>query len=63
MPVTSCVMRDATSVTVEPSSALAASPGQRSTRARYELFVIRTDSVNQHGRLAVRGRFTAFVRG
>jgi 3-hydroxybutyryl-CoA dehydratase len=26
-------------------------------------FVIRTDSVNQHGRIAVRGRFTAFVRG
>jgi 3-hydroxybutyryl-CoA dehydratase len=34
-----------------------------STRGTNELFVIRTDSVNQHGRLAVRGRFTAFVRG
>ena len=32
-------------------------------RGNAELFVIRTDSVNQHGRLAVRGRFTAFVRG
>lgn len=35
----------------------------RSVRGANELFVIRTDSVNQHGRLAVRGRFTAFVRG
>jgi len=35
----------------------------RSSRRNNELFVIRTDSVNQHGRLAVRGRFTAFVRG
>jgi acyl dehydratase len=35
----------------------------RSVRGNNELFVIRTDSVNQHGRLAVRGRFTAFVRG
>jgi acyl dehydratase len=35
----------------------------RSVRGSNELFVIRTDSVNQHGRLAVRGRFTAFVRG
>jgi len=35
----------------------------RSARGSNELFVIRTDSVNQHGRLAVRGRFTAFVRG
>jgi len=35
----------------------------RSARGNNELFVIRTDSVNQHGRLAVRGRFTAFVRG
>ncbi|MGZ6133176.1 MAG: FAS1-like dehydratase domain-containing protein, partial [Myxococcaceae bacterium] len=34
-----------------------------STRGANALFVIRTDSVNQHGRLAVRGRFTAFVRG
>ncbi len=34
-----------------------------STRGANSLFVIRTDSVNQHGRLAVRGRFTAFVRG
>jgi len=34
-----------------------------STRGNNQLFVIRTDSVNQHGRLAVRGRFTAFVRG
>jgi len=34
-----------------------------STRGNNELFVIRTDSVNQHGRIAVRGRFTAFVRG
>jgi acyl dehydratase len=33
------------------------------TRGANTLFVIRTDSVNQHGRLAVRGRFTAFVRG
>ncbi len=33
------------------------------TRGSNQLFVIRTDSVNQHGRLAVRGRFTAFVRG
>jgi acyl dehydratase len=33
------------------------------TRGNNALFVIRTDSVNQHGRLAVRGRFTAFVRG
>jgi len=32
-------------------------------RGSNELFVIRTDTVNQHGRLAVRGRFTAFVRG
>jgi len=32
-------------------------------RGSNELFVIRTDSVNQHGRIAVRGRFTAFVRG
>ena len=32
-------------------------------RGANALFVIRTDSVNQHGRLAVRGRFTAFVRG
>jgi acyl dehydratase len=35
----------------------------RSARGNNELFVIRTDSVNQHGRLAVRGRFTAFIRG
>jgi 3-hydroxybutyryl-CoA dehydratase len=35
----------------------------RSLRGKNEIFVIRTDSVNQHGRLAVRGRFTAFVRG
>jgi acyl dehydratase len=35
----------------------------RSVRGGNELFVIRTDSVNQHGRIAVRGRFTAFVRG
>ncbi|MGZ6076371.1 MAG: MaoC/PaaZ C-terminal domain-containing protein [Myxococcaceae bacterium] len=34
-----------------------------STRGANALFVIRTDSVNQQGRLAVRGRFTAFVRG
>ena len=34
-----------------------------SVRGPNALFVIRTDSVNQHGRLAVRGRFTAFVRG
>jgi acyl dehydratase len=34
-----------------------------SVRGANELFVIRTDSVNQHGRIAVRGRFTAFVRG
>jgi acyl dehydratase len=34
-----------------------------SVRGANELFVIRTDSVNQDGRLAVRGRFTAFVRG
>jgi len=34
-----------------------------STRGSNELFVIRTDSTNQHRRLAVRGRFTAFVRG
>ncbi len=34
-----------------------------SRRGSNELFVIRTDSVNQHGRLAVRGRFTAFLRG
>jgi 3-hydroxybutyryl-CoA dehydratase len=34
-----------------------------SMRGSNELFVIRTDSVNQHGRLAVQGRFTAFVRG
>lgn len=34
-----------------------------SVRRGSALFVIRTDSVNQHGRLAVRGRFTAFVRG
>ncbi|HTS82769.1 MAG TPA: MaoC family dehydratase N-terminal domain-containing protein [Myxococcaceae bacterium] len=34
-----------------------------SRRGANELFVIRTDSMNQHGRLAVRGRFTAFVRG
>lgn len=33
------------------------------TRGTNALFVIRTDSVNQHGQLAVRGRFTAFVRG
>ena len=32
-------------------------------RANNVIFVIRTDSVNQHGRIAVRGRFTAFVRG
>lgn len=35
----------------------------RSSRGDNALFVIRTDSVNQHGRLAVRGWFTAFVRG
>jgi acyl dehydratase len=35
----------------------------RTVRGNNELFIIRTDSVNQHGRLAVRGRFTAFVRG
>jgi len=34
-----------------------------STRGSNTLFVIRTDSVNQRGQLAVRGRFTAFVRG
>jgi acyl dehydratase len=34
-----------------------------SQRGANTLFVIRTDSVNQHGRIAVRGRFTAFVRG
>ena len=33
------------------------------TRGSNELFVIRTDSMNQHGHLAVRGRFTAFLRG
>jgi 3-hydroxybutyryl-CoA dehydratase len=32
-------------------------------RGSNTLFAIRTDSVNQRGRLAVRGRFTAFVRG
>jgi acyl dehydratase len=32
-------------------------------RGKSVVFVIRTDSVNQHGRIAVRGRFTAFVRG
>ena len=35
----------------------------RSVRGKNDIFVIRTESVNQHGRLAVRGRFTAFVRG
>jgi 3-hydroxybutyryl-CoA dehydratase len=35
----------------------------RSVRGKNEIFVIRTDSVNQHGRIAVRGRFTAFIRG
>jgi acyl dehydratase len=32
-------------------------------RGSNTVFVIRTDSVNQLGRFAVRGRFTAFVRG
>ena len=34
-----------------------------STRGSNTVFVIRTDSVNQYGLPAVRGRFTAFVRG
>jgi 3-hydroxybutyryl-CoA dehydratase len=34
-----------------------------SRRGSNTLLVIRTDSVNQRGQLAVRGRFTAFVRG
>jgi acyl dehydratase len=33
------------------------------TRGQHDLLRIRTDSVNQHGRLAVRGLFTAIVRG
>jgi acyl dehydratase len=36
---------------------------ERSARGKNEVLVLRTDSVNQYGRLAVRGRFTAFIRG
>ena len=36
---------------------------ERGSRGKNELLVIRTDSINQHGRLAVRGRFTGFIRG
>lgn len=32
-------------------------------RGQHEVLTIRTESVNQHGRLAVRGLFTAVVRG
>jgi acyl dehydratase len=33
------------------------------TRGRNEILVIRTESINQHRRVAVRGAFTAFIRG
>jgi acyl dehydratase len=32
-------------------------------RGRNEVLVIKTESMNQHGRVAVRGTFTAFIRG
>jgi acyl dehydratase len=34
-----------------------------SMRGRHEALVVRTESVNQHGRTAVRGVFTGLVRG
>jgi acyl dehydratase len=34
-----------------------------SQRGRNELLVVRTESKNQHGRTAVRGRFTGLIRG
>jgi acyl dehydratase len=34
-----------------------------STRGRNEVLVIKTESRNQHGRIAVRGAFTALIRG
>lgn len=33
------------------------------TRGRNEILVIKTESMNHHGRVAVRGAFTAFIRG
>jgi acyl dehydratase len=33
------------------------------TRGRNELLVIKTESTNQRGRVAVRGTYTAFIRG
>jgi acyl dehydratase len=34
-----------------------------SQHGRNEVVVVRTESVNQHGRTAVRGRFTGVIRG
>lgn len=34
-----------------------------SMRGRHEVLVVRTESVNQHGRPAVRGLFTGLIRG
>ncbi len=34
-----------------------------SMRGRHEVLVVRTESVNQHARTAVRGRFTGLIRG
>jgi acyl dehydratase len=34
-----------------------------STRGKNDVLVVRTESVNQHGRPAVRGRFTGLIRG
>jgi acyl dehydratase len=34
-----------------------------SKRGRHEALAVRTESVNQHGRTAVRGLFTAIIRG
>jgi acyl dehydratase len=34
-----------------------------SKRGRHEMLVVRTESINQHGKAAVRGRFTGVIRG
>jgi acyl dehydratase len=34
-----------------------------SKRGRHEMLVVRTESTNQHGKVAVRGRFTGIIRG
>jgi acyl dehydratase len=34
-----------------------------SSRGKHEVLVVTTESVNQHGKTAVRGRFTGLIRG